>query len=44
MEPASIGGYGMLSTLAIHSSCAEIRQWAIKRKDSIKGSEGRAIP
>jgi hypothetical protein len=22
--------------LAIHSSCAEIWQWAIKRKDSIK--------
>jgi hypothetical protein len=36
MEVASIGGHGMLSTLAIHSSCAEIWQWFIKRKDSIK--------
>jgi hypothetical protein len=36
MELASIGGHGMLSMLAIHSSCAEIWQWAIKRKDSIK--------
>jgi hypothetical protein len=36
MELASIGGHGMLSTLAIHSSCAEIWQWAIKRKGSIK--------
>jgi hypothetical protein len=26
----------MLSTLAIHSGCAEIWLWAIKRKDSIK--------
>jgi hypothetical protein len=25
MELASIGGRGMLSTLAIHSSCAEIQ-------------------
>jgi hypothetical protein len=30
------GRHGMLSTLVIHSSCAEIWQWAIKRKDSIK--------
>jgi hypothetical protein len=36
MEPASIGGHGMLSTLAIHSSCAEIWQWVIERKYSIK--------
>jgi hypothetical protein len=36
MELASLGGHGMLSMLAIHSSCAEIWQWAIKRKDSIK--------
>jgi hypothetical protein len=36
VELASIGGHGMLSTLAIHSSCAEIWQWVIKRKDNIK--------
>jgi hypothetical protein len=36
MELASVGGHGMLSTLAIHSSCTEIWLWAIKRKYSIK--------
>jgi hypothetical protein len=36
MELASIVGHGMLSTLAIHSSGAEIWQWVIKRKDSTK--------
>jgi hypothetical protein len=36
MELASISGHGMLSTLAIHSSGAEIWQWVIKRKDTIK--------
>jgi hypothetical protein len=36
MELASIGGHGMLSTLAIHSSSTEIWQWVIKIKDSIK--------
>jgi hypothetical protein len=36
MELASISGHGMLNTLAIHSSGAEIWQWVIKIKDSIK--------
>jgi hypothetical protein len=36
MELASIGGHGILSTLAIHSIGAEIWQWVLKRKDSIK--------
>jgi hypothetical protein len=36
MELASMGEHGILSTLAIHSSCAEIWQSAIKRKDSVK--------
>jgi hypothetical protein len=36
MELASIGGHGVLSTLAIHSSCAKIWLWVTKRKDNIK--------
>jgi hypothetical protein len=41
MELASISGHGMLSTLAIHSSCAEIWQWA---RVGAPEDEGRASP
>jgi hypothetical protein len=36
MELASIGGHGVLSTLAIHSRCVKIWLWVTKRKDNIK--------
>jgi hypothetical protein len=36
MELASIGGHGILSMQAIHFIGAEIWQWVLKRKDSIK--------
>jgi hypothetical protein len=36
MELAFISGHRVLSTLAIHSSCAKIWLWVTKRKDNIK--------
>jgi hypothetical protein len=36
IELASIGGHWVLSTLAIHSSCAKIWLWVTKWRDNIK--------